>query len=317
MLETPMESGTLSRCSRGRKGGLLLCAVMALAVLGIASTAVATTLVPLSFEEVVAQAEWVVIGRVADIAYEMTADREHLYTFVTLDDVVTLEGSGAQEDTMTLRLSGGHVGDEHCLFVGMPEFELGQKVFLFVHQNGDAICPLVGWTQGYFRVVEEGAREVVKDYSRNPVVGISAEGNLERADGPGGGSGVQASPGVCLDGDAGALVVNTANAQPALSVMDFATQVQTIRAWVGYQPEVTASQPNYWIDIPLDYNEGLLGFAFTEPSVLAPGRSDAFIPRGLLMEPQGPVVDEPSAEPPEEGPSAEPDETEAPADTEK
>ena len=310
MSETRIESEALVRSRRGRALRSSLLAVVTLALFMIGAVTEATTLVPLSFEEVVAKAEWIVSGRVTEIAYEMTDDREHIYTYVTLAEVVTLEGSQVQDGTMTIRLSGGHVGDEHCLFVGMPEFSVGQKVFLFVHQNGDAICPLVGWTQGYFRVVEEGAREVVKDYSRNPVVGISAEGALERADGPGGGSGVQASPGVCLDGEAGELVVNAANAKPALSALDFAAQVQAIRAWAGYQPEAPASQPNYWIDIPLDYNEGLLGFAFTEEPVLAPGRSDAFIPRGFSLEPQGPVEEELPAEPGESD-SVEPDEAEA------
>ena len=124
---------------------------------------------------------------------------------------------------------------------------------------------------------------------------------------------MQASPGVCLDGEAGELVVNAANAKPALSAIDFAAQVQAVRAWTGYQPEERAAQVNHWIDIPLDYNEGLLGFAFTEGPVLAPGRSDAFIPRGFSLEPQEPVEEELPAETGELE-SVESDEAEAPGE---
>lgn len=232
--------------------------VMVFLMLKMCCVTTATTLVPLSFKDIVAKAEQVVYGEITDVQSEITLDGKKIYTFVTLESIETISGNTIENGTLTLRLSGGHVGDNYSIYAGMPEFKVGERVILFIHLNENAMCPIVGWTQGYFQVVGKGPSEAIKDYSHNPIVGVDSMGNLHRADASGPSRAKSlSSPGISTDGgDPGKLVINAYNTQPALSLSDFTAQIKSIRAQTGFQPEVLAKVPNQWIPVPVDPNQG-------------------------------------------------------------
>lgn len=133
-----------------------------------------TTLPFKTFDDLVAESDGIVAGRVAGIESHYSPDRE-IYTFVTFDQLDVLGGS-YQGSALTLRLSGGQVGNDILRVVGSPRFELNERVVLFVHGNGRYMAPLVGWTQGVFRIVRDPAtgREVVHDHEGNRLIRVQA-----------------------------------------------------------------------------------------------------------------------------------------------
>ena len=110
----------------------------------------ATTLVYKSFNDLMKEADGVVSGHVASVDSQYNANRE-IYTFVTLDQLEVLSGT-YQDSTLTIRLKGGKVENDISHVIGSPEFAEGDRVVLFVNGNGRYMVPLVGWTQGVFRI---------------------------------------------------------------------------------------------------------------------------------------------------------------------
>jgi hypothetical protein len=132
----------------------------------------ATTLFYKSFTDLVNEADGVVSGHVASVNSQYNANKE-IYTFVTLDQLEVLSGS-YQDSTLTIRLKGGKVENDISHVIGSPEFTEGERVVLFVNGNGKYMVPLVGWTQGVFRIQQDPATslDVIKDADGNRVVGV-------------------------------------------------------------------------------------------------------------------------------------------------
>jgi len=124
----------------------------------------ATSVVPPSFPELVAEAEAIYRGTVTSIEARRVARPDGgnvIKTFVTfaVDRVL----KGATQSEVILEFLGGTVGDESLEVTGMPKFAVGQREFVFVQKNGTQLCPLVGFMHGRYRVLRDadGARDYV------------------------------------------------------------------------------------------------------------------------------------------------------------
>ncbi len=87
-------------------------------------------------------------------------------TRVTFDVTEILAGAPiAGDQTLTLQLLGGRVGNRVVEIEGMPTFKLGTDIVLFVAGNGKNVCPLVGWGHGKYLVKEDAndRRYMVRD----------------------------------------------------------------------------------------------------------------------------------------------------------
>lgn len=150
------------------------------ALLGLASATImsvqafATTIVFKNFDDLVKESDAIFAGRVASIESQENANQE-IYTFVTFDQLSLLGGT-YQGATLTLRFKGGRVGNRISQIVGSPEFNVNEQVVLFVEGNGQYMVPVVGWTQGVFRAVQDPVtgRTVIHDHEGNRVVGVQA-----------------------------------------------------------------------------------------------------------------------------------------------
>ena len=131
----------------------------------------ATTIMLTSFDELVSEADGIVIGTVAETPSRYGPDRE-IYTFVRLADLELIKGHYGQ-GTLTVRIQGGEVEGEVLEIVGAPSFTPGDRVVVFLRGNGRYIVPFVGWTQGVYRVTTNsaGIAEVL-DHDGNRVFGI-------------------------------------------------------------------------------------------------------------------------------------------------
>lgn len=134
----------------------------------------ATTLLYKSFDDLVKEADGIVIGTVTNIEAYRDGQGE-IYTYVTLGDLEMLYGRYDRKQ-LTLRLKGGQVGDEILQVVGSPTFQQNERLILFVQGNGSQIVPLVGWGQGLFRAQVDSAsgQEVISDSDGNRVFSVQS-----------------------------------------------------------------------------------------------------------------------------------------------
>lgn len=156
--------GRLTRATATLAGALLL--------LG-AVQAHATTIPYKNFNDLLRESDAVVSGRVSKVESKYSANKEDIFTFVTLDQVQTLSGSYSAP-TVTLRFLGGQVGNDVLQVSGSPNFAANQQVIVFVQGNGRSMVPVVGWSQGVFRVGRDSAtgQQVVRDNEGNRVGGV-------------------------------------------------------------------------------------------------------------------------------------------------
>ena len=112
----------------------------------------ATTLIAKNFEDLTREADLIFAGTVTDIHSDWANDEESdIYTYVTFADLEIISGEHT-ESFIIIRLSGGTHDGRTVIFLGMPEFELGDRDLIFLSGNFVEMCPIVGWGQGYFQV---------------------------------------------------------------------------------------------------------------------------------------------------------------------
>jgi hypothetical protein len=149
-----------------------LCALLAVANVH------ATTVIPPSFDELVAQAELIFQGTVTDVQSQWTGEGgdRHIVSYVTLKVEDPIKGEAGA--TYTLRMLGGTVGDRTMRVTDSPEFKVGDREILFVEHNGTQFIPLVGIMHGRFRVEKDNARgaDVVLTNSGTAVRDVAALG---------------------------------------------------------------------------------------------------------------------------------------------
>lgn len=141
---------------------------------GLASgpAARATSVIPPSFPELVAEAEAIYRGRVSHVEarrVEQSDGGSVIKTFVTVAVERVLKGPDRSE--IALEFLGGTVGDETLTVTGMPVFAVGEREFVFVQKNGIQLCPLVALMHGRYRVKrdEAGARDYVARDNGTPL----------------------------------------------------------------------------------------------------------------------------------------------------
>jgi hypothetical protein len=136
----------LSRSSFWR-GTRLACAALAL---GLAVPLHASVTIPATLDELAAEADLVVLARVAHVATRQAAGTQRVERVVTLDVVRALKGSPGE--ALAIVLPGGTFGRYRTIAPGVPEVFDGEEAVLFLRASGVAGPQLVGLSQGLLRV---------------------------------------------------------------------------------------------------------------------------------------------------------------------
>lgn len=120
---------------------------------GVAASSGATSVVPVTFDELVDNAREIFLAQVVGIQANWLDSRDGraIVTLVTFRVDESFKG-GLQTQT-SIEFLGGTIGDVRFEVVGMPEFRIGDREVLFVGDR-TAVSPLVGFMQGRFRVVK-------------------------------------------------------------------------------------------------------------------------------------------------------------------
>lgn len=152
--------------------------IAAFLLVALARLACATTVIPPTFPELVAEADCIVRGTVMAIAVRSvdTPRGPVPRTFVTLNVEECLKGSAPREFTLTL--AGGTLGGKSTMIAGMPQFQIGDREILFVQGNGRLFCPLVGFFHGRYRVLTDATtgRDYVARHNRAPLTATADVG---------------------------------------------------------------------------------------------------------------------------------------------
>lgn len=139
------------------------------------SAALATTLVQLSFDEVVASSELVFEGRVVSVEARETGPRS-IHSFVTFEIMEIIKGD-LIASTLELRYLGGRVGNRQMEVIDINVPVLGETGIYFVESMREMqIHPLVGWSQGHFLIRQDdsGIRRIHSAGDR-PIQTVTSE----------------------------------------------------------------------------------------------------------------------------------------------
>lgn len=143
--------------------------------LALAVPALATSVKPPAFDELVNGADYVVRARVTAVEAVATPrpnGRPRIHTKVTLEVIETIAGTAPSP--LVLTLLGGRVGDDELRVEGVPEFAVGDEDVLFVHGNGRTFYPLYAVMHGRYRIrKDEAGREYIARSNDVPMADVA------------------------------------------------------------------------------------------------------------------------------------------------
>jgi hypothetical protein len=90
---------------------------------------------------------------------QWTNDRRGMETIVALQVESWLKGRSAE--TVRFRVPGGQLGRYRHFIVGAPVFRVGQRVVVFLSNEGAALPHVLGFNQGVFRVADRAGELMV------------------------------------------------------------------------------------------------------------------------------------------------------------
>jgi len=117
----------------------------------------ATTVVPLSFSQLVNESTSIVFGRVVDVRGQWSDDRRFIESVVSIGVMRGMKGGTAERLAFTV--AGGQVGRYINVIPGAPTFAVGDLAVVFLTSRGARLPITTGFTQGIYRVQRDEAGE--------------------------------------------------------------------------------------------------------------------------------------------------------------
>lgn len=113
--------------------------------------AAASTFMAMSQGELVAQSDAVVVGEVLQVQ----SFRDETGSFVITEAMVQVQETltGSADSVVVVRTAGGTVDGYTVVAHGFPQFEEGERVVLFLSEDGAEASKVVGYRLGQYRVV--------------------------------------------------------------------------------------------------------------------------------------------------------------------
>lgn len=152
----------------------------------LAEPTFATTIIPMSDNDLVASSQMIVEGRCLRIRPEWNEDRTAIYTRITFRVTRVIKGE-LSTNTIQLRQLGGQLSDGATIIWGAPYWETGWSMLLFLNPEPEGDFRVAHLSLGYFRLIadpDSGSRFAVRS-SPGPnvrVLGSRPYERLERLD---------------------------------------------------------------------------------------------------------------------------------------
>lgn len=122
----------------------VICALSVVALLCRAGSALATDVLPLSFDDITARAGAIALVETVNVRsdWRTSTQGKHIVTVVTFKVERRLKGQVGQD--LQLELLGGVIGCSGMDVDGMPRFQVGDRDVLFLSPNPNSVAPIVG-----------------------------------------------------------------------------------------------------------------------------------------------------------------------------
>jgi len=137
------------------------------------------------FDEIISKADIAFLGTVLDKQSTYTTQPRMIYTEVTfsLDRILFIRDRSVArlEDEIILTFAGGKTAEVSLQVSDVPEFEIdSQYVVLAISDGKKHISPVVGGSQGLFRVVADETTSILHPltYSNRAISGVNPAGKL-------------------------------------------------------------------------------------------------------------------------------------------
>jgi hypothetical protein len=127
----------------------------------VAAPAAASTFIALTHEELVRDAEAVIVGRIVEVGSFWNAEHTAILTEATLEVEDTVVG--AAPAYLTLRTFGGRVGDYVIEAHGFPRFVLGERLLVFLEPEQEGAHKVLGYLQGQYRIRPNAAGQDIAE----------------------------------------------------------------------------------------------------------------------------------------------------------
>ncbi len=140
----------------------------------------ASTVLPVDFQQLSRMARHVVSGTVTGVKAEEDSNG-YIYSNITIQ-VRRAAPVQLQGREYTFRMLGGETSSKRLLIQGMPRFQVGDKVALFLNDKpSEVFGPTVGLWQGVFFVETDPTtgQDVILNADRQPILSVR-ENNLVR-----------------------------------------------------------------------------------------------------------------------------------------
>lgn len=145
------------------------------------ANAKATTVIPPTFNQLVADAEFIFQGKVTDSHSFWTGEGAQQCIVTDVSFRVEEAIKGVPGNVYTIRMLGGTVAGTTMAVSDAPTFKVGDREILFVQHNGTQFIPLVGIMHGRFHLETDAAgRETVRKGSAQSLANVDKLGIDER-----------------------------------------------------------------------------------------------------------------------------------------
>lgn len=136
-------------------------AKITISIMVLAALASATTVIPMSVEELTRASEHVVQARAVEQWSEWAPNHGLILTFTRFQVMNTLKGG--VPTTFVVKQLGGQVGDHRSKVAGVRYFRSNEETVLFLHpaMAKDSTYVITGLMQGNFHVDRSGAKVTV------------------------------------------------------------------------------------------------------------------------------------------------------------
>lgn len=113
----------------------------------------------ISLEQKTAKADLIVVGKVTDVQSRWDEPKTIIHTFVSVSIEEIVKGQ-SPNDKITITLPGGRVGDIADLMPGMPSFQNGERVLVFlIHDRYSDDLYLVHGAYGKHKIMPDNKIE--------------------------------------------------------------------------------------------------------------------------------------------------------------
>lgn len=128
-----------------------------------------SVVVLMDLDELVAGSDSIVEAEVESV--QSRWENRQIFTHITIRIVDPMKGDRSR--TLVIRQLGGRVGALNAVVAGMPQFEPGAHVIVFLKDSGNGTFQVVGMNQGRYVITEDYAISNISGVDlMNPETGI-------------------------------------------------------------------------------------------------------------------------------------------------